>query len=83
MTAEAGMSIPEGFIILVDPDRSAENGDLVVAKMIETNEVVFKKLIIDVGRYLLKPLNRDYKTIEAPSDLQIVGVVLEARLKIK
>lgn len=42
MTAPAGLSIPEGMIILVDPEVEPRNGKLVVAKLEGENEATFK-----------------------------------------
>lgn len=81
MTAPSGLSVPEGHLILVDPDVAPKNGSLVVAKMIESNEVTFKRLITDVDRSYLKPLNPTYRTIEIEWDCEIVGVVIEAKVK--
>lgn len=81
MTAPSGTSIPEGHLILVDPDVEAMNGSLVVAKLVDSQEVTFKKLVIDAGQKYLKPLNPDYKTISINGNCRIVGVVIEAKIK--
>lgn len=81
MTAQTGTSIPEGHLILVDPDTPAENGSLVIAKLEGTDEVTFKKLIIDAGQKYLKPLNPNYRPLEINGSCRIVGVVKEAKVK--
>lgn len=81
MTSQAGISVPEGFLILVDPHGHADNGRLVVAKLIDSDEVTFKKLVIDGGKKYLKPLNPAYPVIEITSDCRVVGVVIEAKQK--
>jgi SOS-response transcriptional repressor LexA len=81
MTAQTGISIPEGHLILVDPDTQAENGSLVVAKLEGTDEVTFKKLILDAGQKYLKPLNPNYRPLEINGNCRIVGVVTEAKVK--
>lgn len=78
MTNPAGVSVPEGSLILVDPDVSADNGRLVVAKLVNSNEVTFKKLIKDGGRTYLRPLNPDYPLIHVTEDCHVVGVVVQA-----
>lgn len=82
MTSPSGLSIPEGHLILVDPDAAADNGSLVVAKLTDTDEVTFKKLVIDAGQKYLKPLNPNYRTIEINGNCRIVGVVKEAKIKL-
>jgi len=49
MTAPVGLSIPEGTFVLFDTGREAINGSLVIAKLSDSNEATFKKLIIDGG----------------------------------
>jgi SOS-response transcriptional repressor LexA len=82
MTSQSGISIPEGYLILVDTNRCAENGDLVVAKLTDSNEVTFKKLVIDAGQKYLKPLNPSYRTMNINGNCKIIGVVREVKLKL-
>jgi len=82
MTAPSGLSIPEGHLILVDPASPADNGSLVIAKLTDSDEVTFKKLVIDAGQKYLKPLNPNYRTIEINGNCRIVGVVKEAKIKL-
>lgn len=73
-------TIPEGSLILVDPETPPMNGRLVVAKMEETGEVTFKKLILDAGKKYLKPLNPAYQMIEINGNCRIVGVVTKMEM---
>jgi len=57
MTAPAGVSIPEGTFVLFDTGRDAINNSLVIAKLSDSNEATFKRLIIDGGKKYLKVLN--------------------------
>ncbi|MEP7727824.1 LexA family protein [Marinomonas primoryensis] len=82
MTSPNGVSIAAGHLILVDPNGAAENGSLVVALLEGTNEVTFKKLVIDAGQKYLMPLNPNYRPIEINGNCRIVGVVKEARVKL-
>lgn len=68
-------SIPHGSIVIVDPEVSATNGKIVVAKLPSTNEVTIKRLVIDGTETYLEPLNPDYKPIIIDSECIIVGVV--------
>ena len=68
-------SIPEGSIIIVDPESYAENGKIVVATLEEAAEATLKKLIIDGPHRYLKPLNPDYKPMQINKNCVIVGVV--------
>lgn len=73
-------SIPEGYIIIVDPYRQAENGDLIVARLDDSMEATFKKLVIDGGLRYLKPLNPAYPVIQINGNCTIVGKVVKVEL---
>lgn len=68
-------SIPEGAVVIVEPNDHPENGKIVVAKLEETEEATIKKLAIDGPYRYLIPLNPDYKRIELTDSCRIVGVV--------
>lgn len=82
MTAPTGLSVPEGMLILVDPDYPAISGRLVVAKLTDSQQVTFKRLIEDSGRRYLKPLNPEYPMIEINGNCRIIGTVREAKVKL-
>ncbi|MBJ7536992.1 LexA family protein [Marinomonas transparens] len=82
MASPLGLSITEGMLILVNPDVTPENGKLVVAKLENTEEVTFKKLVIDAGQKYLKPLNPAYPPLHINDNCRIVGVVTELKLKL-
>ncbi|MCY9802669.1 helix-turn-helix domain-containing protein [Vibrio scophthalmi] len=82
MMSANGISFPPGTMILVDPSVEAENGKLVVAKLDDVNEATFKKLVIDSGRRFLKPLNTDFPILPVNGNCKIVGVVVDAKLKL-
>lgn len=83
MTSPAGISIPQGMMILVDPEADAINGSLVVARISNGQEATFKKLVIDGGTNYLKALNPAYPVIVCDEGCEIVGVVVEAKLKLR
>jgi len=70
---EAG--ILEGDMVIVRAQSTAENGDVVVARV--EDEATVKTLRRREGRTFLEPANPAYKRIEGPFDL--VGVVVEVR----
>lgn len=71
-------SFHEGEIIYVDPDREADNGSLVVVKLVEEQEATFKQLVIEGSRRYLKALNPQWPEpyIEISGEAQVVGVVI-------
>jgi SOS-response transcriptional repressor LexA len=76
MTAPAGVSVPEGMMILVDTEADVKPGKLVVAKLPASNEATFKKLVEDGGIRYLKPLNPAYKMVECDENCRIIGVAV-------
>lgn len=81
MTSPGGQSIAEGTLILVDTEAEVMPGKLVVAKLPDSNEATFKKLVSDGGKLYLKPLNSAYPTESFGEDCRIVGVVVQALQK--
>ena len=81
MTSPVGTSIAQGSLILVDTEVEATPGRLVVAKLPDSNEATFKKLVSDGGRLYLKPLNPGYPTEVFDENCRIVGVVVQATQK--
>ncbi|MFK7701765.1 LexA family protein [Pseudomonas caspiana] len=71
-------SFRDGDIIYVDPQRDPENGSLVIAKLIDSDEATFKQLVIEGSRRFLRPLNPTWPepVIEIPPDAVICGVVI-------
>ncbi|MEW5248641.1 LexA family protein [Microbulbifer sp. 2201CG32-9] len=74
MTAPVGLSIPEGSVVIVDPDADYTNGSIVVAKLEDTQEATLKRLAIDGPNKYLKPLNPTYAPILINGNCRIVGV---------
>lgn len=70
-------SFRDGDIIFVDPSKDAENGSLVIAKLVDSQEATFKQLVMEGNRRFLKPLNPAWPEpiIELGRDAIICGVV--------
>lgn len=82
MTAPAGLSIPEGTFVLFDTGREAINGSLVIAKLSDSNEATFKKLVIDGGQKYLKGLNPQWPLVAVNGNCRIIGVAVETKLRL-
>ncbi|WP_438284242.1 LexA family protein [Pseudomonas alabamensis] len=82
MTSAVGQSITEGTLILVDTEAEVQHGKLVIAKLADSNEATFKKLVEDGGRCFLKPLNTAYPIQMCADDCRIIGVVVRALMKL-
>ncbi|TVO37373.1 LexA family protein [Vibrio algivorus] len=82
MTSPIGLSIPEGTLVLIDTEKTYENKSLVVAKLTDVNEATFKQYISDSGRTFLKPLNPNYPILSINENCRIIGVAVDAKLKL-
>ena len=82
MTAPTGLSIPEGTYVLFDTGREPLNGSLVIAKLSDSNEATFKKLIIDGSQKYLKGLNPQWPLTPINGNCRIIGVAVETKLRL-
>ncbi|HDY4931569.1 TPA: LexA family transcriptional regulator [Yersinia enterocolitica] len=79
MTSPTGFTVPEGMIILVDPEKEAVSGKLVVAKLENENEATFKQYMTDAGRKYLKALNPHHPPTIINGNCKIIGVVVDIK----
>lgn len=75
MVGSTGDSFPEGSILVVEPELTAEPGDYVIV-LNSKNETTFKQLVKDGADYYLKPLNTRYP-VKPLGSAEIIGVVRE------
>jgi SOS-response transcriptional repressor LexA len=69
-----------GDLILVDPDRSSDNGNYVIATNGD-HHWTFKQLVRDGADWYLRPLNQAYRMILLTKDIHIIGRVIEHQPK--
>lgn len=75
MTARYGKTYPEGCIVFVDPEqRTPNNGDRIIAKLEDSQEVTFKVFTQDAGRTWLRPLNDMHMPIQ--DKFTVIGKVI-------
>lgn len=82
MTNPAGdPTFPDGSVIVVEPeaigDLARMVNQFVIVKRATDDEVTFKQLVKDAGRYYLKPLNPRYPILELLENDTFCGVVRE------
>lgn len=65
--------IQDGDIVIVERSKAAQVGDFVVA--IVDDEFTLKELIVERGKFALKPHNPAYPVIRPKGELEIYGVV--------
>lgn len=67
-------------MIVVDPELLYSLGSLVVARLDDSREAIFKQLVLDGEQKYLKPLNSQYPAIPINGNCTIIGVVRQAIL---
>lgn len=78
MTSSSLLSIPDGSIVIVDPEFGfvdEANGKIVVVQIDGGKKATLKKLEIDGPNQYLMPLNPDFKPIPVDHTCKLVGVV--------
>lgn len=70
-------SIPQGSIVIVDPEISADSGKIVVAKLTDSQEATIKRLAVDGANRYLMPLNPMYDKITINGNCRIIGVAVQ------
>jgi DNA polymerase V len=65
----------DGIIIVIDPTGVIESGRYVLAR--DEGEYIFRQLIIEDGRYFLKPVNEAYETREVGGLDVVKGVIVQ------
>ena len=68
--------IDDGDMVLMEPVRTAENGDMVAVWLKEEQEVTLKQIYFESGRVCLKPANKLMEPIyQHPENVEIQGRV--------
>lgn len=75
-------SIPEGAIVVVDPEQEAQNGTVVVFRRKGEDEATLKQLKKDGGKQYLKPLNPQYPMLELDDNCVLIGKCIEVIIKL-
>lgn len=68
-----------GTILIVDPQKKAKDGDLVVVYYPNSQEGTLRKLTVDGPNQLLAPLNPSLPSDELNDKTKILGIVIQSR----
>ncbi|QEW34371.1 LexA family transcriptional regulator [Erwinia billingiae] len=77
-----GVSIPEGSLVIVDPEVEPLSGRIVVARLNASNEATVKRLVVDGPNTYLMPLNPAYKPIPFDGNGEIIGVCVRIEINL-
>jgi SOS-response transcriptional repressor LexA len=72
--------VPDGSIVIFDPDRDYHHGSLVLAKRTGDQQATFKQLWYDGTTPYLKPLNERFPMLDMPQDSRILAVAVRLEL---
>ena len=72
--------IPDGSIVIIDPQAPYSHGKIVLAKRTMDQEATLKQLWYDGPVPKLRPLNDRYPILEMPTDTRIIGVAVKLEL---
>jgi SOS-response transcriptional repressor LexA len=76
MSAQSGLSFPDGTVIYVDPKKLHSNGSFVVAQ--RNGSVTFKRFEQDGNLQFLVPLNPQHQSVPVDPETVILGTVIGA-----
>ncbi len=72
-------NFPDGAHLIFKPAHEAKRGDFVLAKIKETNKLVFRQYLVDGSGIYLRPLDHTYKS-QHISEVEIVGILMQYRV---
>ncbi|WP_255253705.1 LexA family protein [Kosakonia pseudosacchari] len=78
----SGVSLPDGSLVIVDPDIEPVSGKIVVARLNGSSESTIKKLVVDGPNMYLMPLNPAYRPIPIDTSCEIVGVCVRLEMNL-
>lgn len=80
--AGSGLSLPDGSLVIVDPDVEPVSGKIVVARLNGSSDSTIKKLVVDGPNMYLMPLNPAYRPIPIDGSCEIVGVCVRLEMNL-
>lgn len=69
-------SYPDGTIIYIDPQKTPKPNQRILTTAPGYDEPLFRTLVLESGKFFLKPLNPQYPMIEVDDDVHIIGVIV-------
>lgn len=78
----SSISLPDGSLVIVDPEIEPISGKIVVARLNGSSESTIKRLMVDGPNMYLMPLNPAYKPIPIDSSCEIVGVCVRLEMNL-
>lgn len=82
MNSPMGLSVPAGMMVLVDSGRIAEIGALVIARLPGNPAAVFRQLVEEGGQRYLQPLNPTWPKLTWEEGTEVLGVVVQASIRL-
>jgi len=79
-----GLAFRKGSIIIIDPDKPAHDGDLVLLRMQNERNILLRQFLKDGNDTYIRSVNPEMKGIKLlTGDYQFLGVVIETRFSLE
>lgn len=69
----------ENTLLLIDPERKAQNRDFILAYIKKRDEIIFRQLIVEEKYRFLKAVNTIFPVIQLEEYDTIIGVIIQTR----
>jgi SOS-response transcriptional repressor LexA len=69
----------ENTLLLVDPDRTPQNRDFIIAYIKKREEIIFRQFIVEEKYRFLKAINPMFPAIQLEDEDTIIGVIIQTR----
>ncbi|WP_423574262.1 LexA family protein [Pseudomonas graminis] len=80
MYSRSHISLPEGSLVLVDPEAKPKPGQFFVARLKGTDELIVRQLIREAGDLYMKPLNPEFPMKLMDDSWEAVGTVWDMKM---
>ncbi|HDU8430976.1 TPA: helix-turn-helix domain-containing protein [Morganella morganii] len=81
-STDSGISIPDGSIVIIDPEETVISGRIIAGKFKNTQEVMIKKYTTDGPNSYLISLNKNYQSILIDDTFEIIGVCVQVQINL-
>ncbi|MET4862989.1 LexA family protein [Morganella morganii] len=81
-STDSGISIPDGSIVIIDPEETVISGRIIAGKFRNAQEVMIKKYTTDGPNSYLISLNKNYQSILIDDTFEIIGVCVQVQINL-
>ncbi len=83
-TDSFGLAFRKGSTIIVDPSQSPKDGDLILIKIENENNILLKQFMVDGREHYIRSVNPEMKSIiPLTESCKAIGIVIETRFSLQ